>query len=553
MQTIDEKYYNSLNRMLEEYIATLQNPDPSFMISADPEPTRLTSNISKLHSLTQTQELLLNCYSRFFEVVDKAPYAIAVVKQSLFLHVNKPFLHIFQYDTNDEIVGKSALLVVAPEDKERVKVLYQRRIIGIPVIDDYEFTAIKKDGTNFEGNLRVNKVEFDQEEAFVYIITDITEKKRIEQALINNEKKYRLLAENSKDVIWVLGLDGRFTYVSPSVYDLRGYTPEEVLNQSLDQAVTPESLQMILERMEMLKEYFKANIKFLDSPVDEIEQFRKDGSKVWTEVVTKVIYDAEDKPVSILGVSRNIEERKKTESALLKYAEDLKLLNTTKDKFFSIIAHDLKNPFNALLGLSDYLIEDYASLSDEEKINIITEIHKVSKRSYGLLENLLTWSRCQTGTLQPEKTKFDLNTSILNGLYLLSGLYKNKNIQVEKAICDNIEAFADKEMIETVIRNLLTNAVKFTHPGGNVRIECQQKDSFIVISVTDNGIGISDEMLPALFSVDVPVSQKGTSNESGSGLGLILCKEFVERNGGSIWVESKIGQGSKFSFSVPAA
>jgi len=246
-----------------------------------------------------------------------------------------------------------------------------------------------------------------------------------------------------------------------------------------------------------------------------------------------------------------IEERKATEETLQISREKLKAANASKDKFFSIIAHDLKNPFNGIIGLSSLLIDDYDSFSVTEQKEFICDIKTTAENTFKLLQNLLDWSQTQTGKIHFEPEQFDLASMAGEITDLVKISAGNKNILLECDIPADIRIYADKNMINTVIRNLLLNSVKFTMGGGRILLSARNAGSYVDISVTDNGIGISREHLDKLFSIDSNVVSYGTDGEQGTGLGLILCKEFVDKNSGAIRVESEVGAGSTFTISIP--
>ena len=252
-----------------------------------------------------------------------------------------------------------------------------------------------------------------------------------------------------------------------------------------------------------------------------------------------------------LKLIEEIEERKTAEQTLQLSQKDLKSANAAKDKFFSIIAHDLKNPFNAIIGLATILLEDYDSFSREEQKEFLLNIKSSAENTFRLLQNLLDWSQTQTGKIVFDPTEFFLNT-IINEIYdLVKASADNKNIQMKMEIPISIQVFADKNMINTVIRNLLLNAVKFTKKGGLVKIMAQKIEDKVEISVADNGVGINPEKLGKLFSIDSNIASSGTAGEEGTGLGLILCKEFIEKNKGTIRVESQECIGSAFTITLP--
>lgn len=247
-----------------------------------------------------------------------------------------------------------------------------------------------------------------------------------------------------------------------------------------------------------------------------------------------------------------IERRKQVESELRKSEENLKELNATKDKFFSIIAHDLKNPLNVFSSVSDLLEKMFDQITKEEQIYFIREINNSAKKLNTLLENLLNWSRSQRGKLEVNKEVFDFYYLGLITYETVKPNAESKrqilefNVEPEKYFC-----YADRNMIEFVLRNLLTNAIKFTPEGGIISVNCENLEDFVQVKVSDTGVGISEEDLQKLFRIDIHHTTIGTSHEKGTGLGLILCKEFVEKNGGTISVQSLLNVGTTFTFTIP--
>ncbi|HKL38862.1 MAG TPA: ATP-binding protein [Bacteroidales bacterium] len=243
-------------------------------------------------------------------------------------------------------------------------------------------------------------------------------------------------------------------------------------------------------------------------------------------------------------LSREKEEIERRKSKLEK-------LNANKDKFFSIIAHDLKNPFNTIMGLSELLLYNLEHYPKEKIREFVTQIYNYSTHTYTLLDNLLQWARSQTQQMEVQPDFIDLEALIHDNINLLTNKAEEKNIALEADIDQEArQAFADENMINTVIRNLLSNAIKFTPDNGLVRIHTRSQHGEVVLSIIDNGVGISKENISKLFDLKTSYSTHGTHSEKGTGLGLLLCREFVQMNGGRIWVESEPGEGSTFSFSL---
>ncbi len=225
-------------------------------------------------------------------------------------------------------------------------------------------------------------------------------------------------------------------------------------------------------------------------------------------------------------------------------------LNSTKDKFFSIIAHDIKNPFQNVLGFSEILEDQYESLKDEKRRKFINAIFISASSVYRLLENLLQWARSQTNQLKVRQTTIEIDHLIRSNIGLVESSAASKQIRIHFEESHTL-VYADPDMIGTILRNLLSNAVKFTPSGGDIHIHVEESGEKAIVTVRDTGVGIDPEILTKLFSVDSAYSTAGTNGETGTGLGLILCKEFINHNHGEIWVTSEVGSGSTFSFSLP--
>ncbi len=236
---------------------------------------------------------------------------------------------------------------------------------------------------------------------------------------------------------------------------------------------------------------------------------------------------------------------------LTKAHQELKELNASKDKFFSIIAHDLKNPFQGLLGLSEVLIENAELLSHEEIISSMKEVNNAAQTLFKLLENLLHWSRIQLGRLEYKPENINLKNLVDNEFIALKGLAAQKQILISNNIPDDVLVYVDSNMIATVLRNLISNAIKFTHPGGSVTVSTVNLMQNVLVQVSDTGIGMTRDEIQKLFKIDVQFTKHGTSNETGTGLGLILCKELVEKNKGKIEVDSEPGKGTLFTITLP--
>jgi signal transduction histidine kinase len=244
---------------------------------------------------------------------------------------------------------------------------------------------------------------------------------------------------------------------------------------------------------------------------------------------------------------------------IINQAEDLEetnrkltVLNATKDKLFFFFSHDLKNPFSSILSFSEILLAKFQDLADDKKLKFIQVIHDSSQRVYSLLENLLQWARTQTGNIQFNPEVFDLNEVVDTNYDLAKDILDEKEIAFTKNSPKNILIFADRNMINTVVRNLLGNAIKYTEKGA-ISVNITRKGNFAAVNVTDSGTGISEAKMTNIFEIEQEKSTTGTKGEKGSGLGLLICKDFVQKNGGEITVKSVQGKGTTFTFTLPVS
>lgn len=290
----------------------------------------------------------------------------------------------------------------------------------------------------------------------------------------------------------------------------------------------------------------------------EINYKSKDGNKIPILFSASPLLNQSNFVEGIIFVGQDISDRKKAEEKIRSYVEllqvsesKLKELNASKDKFFSIIAHDLINPLSALIGYSSILSTDIKELSNDEIEDFSITVHKLAKSIFDLLENLLMWSRIQTGRMQYQPKVFDFKAVCSKVFDLYEESAKNKGILFTTEFDNANNVFADFNMIYTVTRNLVSNSLKFTPKDGEIKICTKLVSDYLEIAVKDTGVGIPNDIQEKLFKIDVTVSTLGTSKEKGTGLGLILCKELVEQNGGEIRIESGAGKGCKLIFTVP--
>ncbi|MGQ1909824.1 ATP-binding protein [Marinifilum sp. RC60d5] len=282
-----------------------------------------------------------------------------------------------------------------------------------------------------------------------------------------------------------------------------------------------------------------------------LKQLKKAEKKFDIKIIDSILIPLQNLKERMIVKDHLEEELTRQKLMIERQRKELELLNATKDKFFSIIAHDLKNPFASLIGASDFLVNSSGELSNEQLHNFHSIINNSARQGYRLLENLLEWSRMQTGSIAWKPKQVDLWDLVNEVVNLLTGSAEQKQISLEAKIDENLIAYIDANMINTVVRNLITNAIKFTPKGGKIIVESKLLNDFIEISVSDNGVGIDSDKIDKLFKIGESVVGIGTEHETGTGLGLILCKEFVEQHKGQIYLKSELGKGSIFAFTLP--
>lgn len=287
----------------------------------------------------------------------------------------------------------------------------------------------------------------------------------------------------------------------------------------------------------------------LSETVDKLQGFAVGG----VDYITKPIHceEVEARIKTHLMLRRLQQELQKKNMILVEKNEQLQAVNASKDRFFSIISHDLRTPFVTLIGLTQVLTEEFETYPKEDLKSLLVKVQKTSEIFYALLENLLTWSRCQTGVIEMTPQMVNIREAILRNLRIFDQTAREKQIALTTTLETPMLVYVDEKMLETIFRNLISNALKFTPCGGTVTISGAQDGHTAMIAVTDTGIGIGEKYLPKLFRIDEQYKRKGTADEQGTGLGLILCREFIEKNGGEIWVESKVNEGSTFKFTLP--
>ncbi|MCF8381815.1 MAG: PAS domain S-box protein [Bacteroidales bacterium] len=395
-------------------------------------------------------------------------------------------------------------------------------------------------------NLRERNLRKEKKILEANVIRRTREIARQKQYAEESEQRLRSTVNSLDDVLFVLDEKGYLQeFYNPRQKNTHFIIPDKDIGKHFKEIAFPED---VIEQFNIAFENFATSAGIMEFD----HHFTVNGDVFWYSTKISAKRSQEGRLTGLVIVAREITDRKEQEAKLARQKQELDELNNTKDKFFSILAHDLKNPFANLYSLGELLIKNYEVLDEEDKIEGLKKMHKSSAFIYELLENLLTWSRSQRGKIDYNPTNFDLTkiTDINVNLHKIHA--ESKRITIKSELKEGVQVYGDREMINTVIRNLLNNAVKFTREGGEIIINVAEDKEEVIVNIKDTGVGISEEDQKKLFRLDDKYKSKGTAGESGTGLGLVLCKEFIEKNGGKIWCESRQGEGTTFSFRISA-
>ena len=381
----------------------------------------------------------------------------------------------------------------------------------------------------------------------VHTIITNAEHKRMAEELKESEEHFRSVAESANEAIITSNSKGIIFGWNLGAETIFGYTDAEIVGKNLELLIPLRYLDKHINGMKRVEDGGEHHV--IGRTV-ELHGLHKSGKEFPLELSLAGWETTKGK--FFTGILRDITERKQTEEKIKNSNEQLIILNAEKDKFFSIIAHDLKSPFSGFLNLTELMADGKVNYSQAEIVENSKALNKAARTLYKLLDNLLEWSQLQRGAIKFTPKISFLSKMIEGCIDTINQRAVQKNITIVNEVPVSLKVFVDDKMINTVLRNLLSNAVKFTRQNGKVMVRSAHSDNgTIEISVIDNGVGIPAKDVKRLFNIEEKFRRKGTDGEDSTGLGLLLCKEFVDKHGGKIWVESKENEGSTFSFTLP--
>lgn len=440
----------------------------------------------------------------------------------------------------EDFLGKNYQDVLPPQVSENLQQAFKQLEQGEEQVKfDYKL-ELKGEKHWFEAV--ISKMAYENESGYLGAVRNITRRKNYElllRGVLNTSPGgimvFRTVRDSGETIV-----DFEITHINKTVEELIGITEEELIGQRLTVAIPRELKDTMFERFKTVVE--------TEKPVEfEYQHEPEPGDVTWYFAKLAKYKDG------VISSFLNITKQKKNEEELARANEELKELNRQKDKLFSVISHDLRNSISGTLGIYDLILEDYEALPKEELVEYLTVLSERAKNTNELLQDLLQWSKNQFQEVTLDFQKLNLAEVTTAVFSRVRSNAEGKGIELKNQVPNSVFVQADLNLLSTILRNLITNGIKFSHPGGEVAVCAESKNNEVEISITDKGVGIEKEALDKILDKKRNYTTQGTSGEKGSGLGLDLCIDFVEKHGGELRVESEPGEGSSFTFTLPEA
>lgn len=497
------------------------------------------------------EKKLLEQEERQVRLTEEVPALLALVSSDLrYEFVNARYEQFFN-KPRTEILKKKVSEVIGEEPFKRGYPNIQKALSG----DSVDFENIVTNHLGQQRNMFTSYRPFQNAgmvKGIVVQVLDITDSKKAEEDLRYNKEKFQMLFENMVHGVFYQSKDGSLTDINPSGLRMFGLTRDQFLSRTSyhsEWKVVDEQLNYIPpdQHPSIIARNTGQKVNSVVAVYNPLEQAYR-----WLMVsASPLVPKNESAPYEVFVTMHDITDRKLDEDRLVELNQQLNELNSTKDKLLSIIAHDLRSPFNSILGFSEMMMGTISSTDDAIIEDQIGRIHQTALDTYYLLENLLAWATSQTSKIEYYPTSISLDTIISHCIRMLKPNADLKKISLELNIPNNLIIEADSHMIRSVFRNLLSNAIKFTRKTGQIQINAYIENQLLTVEIKDNGVGIPKEQLSAIFKRNEYHTTQGTENEHGSGLGLSICQEFIELHKGRISIDSQVGKGTLVTIRMP--
>ncbi|MCL4548267.1 MAG: PAS domain S-box protein [Bacteroidetes bacterium] len=487
-------------------------------------------------------------------VFEASQDGIALISKNRFVLVNDSFVKMFGYRSASEILGENPVKFADKKDKEKLSRYMELADEKNESPSRYSFTGVRRDKSIVEIENSVSSYQIENENFLVWVFRDVTEEKKAQNELLASEERYRSITENINECIWTAENKGgqlQAVFYTPAIRRITSYDAQQFLDdpELWGKIIHPDDADFVGDKLDKLYKNRSRNSETLEYRIID-----SSGNVIWIENKISIIRDAKGRIQKIFGIISDITIPKRAEEELKKSAQELKESNETKDRFISIVSHDLRTPFSSILGFTDLLLTD-DELDEEKKKQYVEFIQESSKSMLSLVNSLLDWTRLQTGRIKFEPERINVKYVISKAIQILSGTALQKHINLVSDLTKDFYVHADENLLLQVFNNLISNAIKFTKPNGNIKIDATAdiEKRQVRFSVKDDGIGIKKEDIAKLFKIDSKFTTAGTEGEKGSGLGLSLVHEIINKHGGNIWVESEYGHGAEFIFTIPVS
>jgi PAS domain S-box-containing protein len=478
----------------------------------------------------------------FRQLVEMLPAGVAIYQNEQFVYFNQAALNMMRASSPDLLVGTSVLNVVHPDSRQNIMVRMKRVTSGeiVPPIDE---RILRLDGTEFRAEIVSTLINYQGKKAIQVMFHDVTWRYDAAETIVMQEHLLRSIIDNVPAYITIIGADDlRYRFVNSAYERSFGKSRNEIEGALMKDILGEENFKFALPFITQARNGIACSYE---------NRFEITEGLRWGKVMYSPGFAPDGHVETLIVLSIDITELKSIELALRKRETELFEVNSTKDKFISILAHDLKSPFSSLIGFSELLKEKTDNLNDYKIKLFVDNIYEVSSSTFIFLEELLEWARTQLNLIKFNTEQIHLIQIVEECILFFKNISIGKFIEIYPHVSQDIYIVADRYMLKTILRNLVSNAIKFTPKYGKIKIFAQVKQTFIEIIVSDTGMGMDSNKINSLFKIGETKSNIGTESERGTGFGLLLCKEFIEKHGGNIKVESQLGMGSNFKFTIP--
>lgn len=493
--------------------------------------------------LQATQEALEQANRRLLDVFHNAPIGLVLVDSSFSIRLVNNKLRTLVYHHPACTENADIRAMIHPDDQNAFHLFFNK-------LDNEELKLdVPLRITTTEGKILWFKVtgklfgNSGNTQQKILAFEDVTEVVEARLELSEKSHFFEVIMKNVLDIVALADLDVKLRWVSPSIR-LLGYEPEELIGQHVLQLVAEPFRDTVAEAINMA-------LLSKQSGKIEYQAKKKDGSYEWVETLGNFSIGSNGDISDVIFVTRIIAERKMQEEATKNYAELLAASNATKDKLFSIIAHDLRSPFMSLLGISEIISDNSFELDYSQLRELGKTMHKTSRATFDLLEDLLEWSRVQRGVIKPKNEPIDIDIVLQNLNDIFAESLKNKNIRIVFKNPEKKRLVSDRGLLLSVLRNLLSNAIKFSESGSSVEVAVSSNENGVLFSIADRGVGIPADIMPKLFVIDDSKRRAGTAGERSTGLGLVVANDLVGLLNGRIWAQPNGDRGTVFFVELP--